>query len=157
MENSKQNEIINSKISKEIKTSLKNENAIGLSNIKMSLKDFPTLHTLYDSKYNMYFTNNNTIIKRSTTEDFKQNTNSSNKIDNKIFFNEKNIKKNQNKTKMYKFNKNKKFNHKTNLGQNKKKYINNKEKNNKNDILNSIPKNINRDCLVNVVTVKQAK
>ena len=157
MENSKQNEIINSKISKEIKTSLKNENAIGLSNIKMSLKDFPTLHTLYDSKYNMYFTNNNTIIKRSTTEDFKQNTNSSNKIDNKIFFNEKNVKKNQNKTKMYKFNKNKKFNHKTNLGQNKKKYINNKEKNNKNDILNSIPKNINRDCLVNVVTVKQAK
>ena len=157
MENSKQNEIINSKISKEIKTSLKNENAIGLSNIKMSLKDFPTLHTLYDSKYNMYFTNNNTIIKRSTTEDFKQNTNSSNKIDNKIFFNEKNVKKNQNKTKMYKLNKNKKFNHKTNLGQNKKKYINNKEKNNKNDILNSIPKNINRDCLVNVVTVKQAK
>ena len=157
MENSKQNEIINSKISKKIKTSLKNENAIGLSNIKMSLKDFPTLHTLYDSKYNMYFTNNNTIIKRSTTEDFKQNTNSSNKIDNKIFFNEKNVKKNQNKTKMYKFNKNKKFNHKTNLGQNKKKYINNKEKNNKNDILNSIPKNINRDCLVNVVTVKQAK
>ena len=157
MENSKQNEIINSKISKEIKTSLKNENAIGLSNIKMSLKDFPTLHTLYDSKYNMYFTNNNTIIKRSTTEDFKQNTNSSNKIDNKIFFNEKKVKKNQNKTKMYKFNKNKKFNHKTNLGQNKKKYINNKEKNNKNDILNSIPKNINRDCLVNVVTVKQAK
>ena len=157
MENSKQNEIINSKISKEIKTSLKNENAIALSNIKMSLKDFPTLHTLYDSKYNMYFTNNNTIIKRSTTEDFKQNTNSSNKIDNKIFFNEKNVKKNQNKTKMYKFNKNKKFNHKTNLGQNKKKYINNKEKNNKNDILNSIPKNINRDCLVNVVTVKQAK
>ena len=157
MENSKQNEIINSKISKEIKTSLKNENAIGLSNIKMSLKDFPTLHTLYDSKYNMYFTNNNTIIKRSTTEDFKQNTNSSIKIDNKIFFNEKNVKKNQNKTKMYKFNKNKKFNHKTNLGQNKKKYINNKEKNNKNDILNSIPKNINRDCLVNVVTVKQAK
>ena len=157
MENSKQNEIINSKISKEIKTSLKNENAIGLSNIKMSLKDFPTLHTLYDSKYNMYSTNNNTIIKRSTTEDFKQNTNSSNKIDNKIFFNEKKVKKNQNKTKMYKFNKNKKFNHKTNLGQNKKKYINNKEKNNKNDILNSIPKNINRDCLVNVVTVKQAK
>ena len=157
MENSKQNEIINSKISKEIKTSLKNENAIGLSNIKMSLKDFPTLHTLYDSKYNMYFTNNNTIIKRSTTEDFKQNTNSSNKIDNKIFFNEKNVKKNQNKTKMYKFNKIKKFNHKTNPGQNKKKYINNKEKNNKNDILNSIPKNINRDCLVNVVTVKQAK
>ena len=157
MENSKQNEIINSKISKEIKTSLKNENAIGLSNIKMSLKDFPTLHTLYDSKYNMYFTNNNTIIKRSTTEDFKQNTNSSNKIDNKIFFNEKNVKKNQNKTKTYKFNKNKNFNHKTNLGQNKKKYINNKEKNNKNDILNSIPKNINRDCLVNVVTVKQAK
>ena len=157
MENSKQNEIINRKISKEIKTSLKNENAIGLSNIKMSLKDFPTLHTLYDSKYNMYFTNNNTIIKRSTTEDFKQNTNSSNKIDNKIFFNEKNVKKNQNKTKTYKFNKNKNFNHKTNLGQNKKKYINNKEKNNKNDILNSIPKNINRDCLVNVVTVKQAK
>ena len=37
-------------------------NEIGLSNIKMSLKDFPTLHTLYDSKYNMYFTNNNTII-----------------------------------------------------------------------------------------------
>ena len=159
MENSKQNNLINSNnINKEIKNPIRRNDELSPSNIKMSLKDFPTLNTLYSSKFNTYF-NNNSIIKRSATEEFKQNTIVSSKRDNKTLFNENRREKYEikNNSKKTKFKKGKKLNHKTNPRQNNKKYINNKEKNNKNDILNSIPKNINRDCLVNVVTVKQAK
>ena len=158
MEDSKQNSLLNSNsLNKNIKYSLKRNNALSPSNIKMSLKDFPTLNSLYSSKFN--FINNNSILKRSATEDFKQNSISSSKRDDEILFNENNNKKTEikNNYKKSKFIKGKRFKHKTNLVRNKIKYINNKEKNNRNDILNSIPKNINRDCLINVVTVKQAK
>ena len=153
MKNSKQNNLKKSNnINKDIKNIMRRNDELSPSNIKMSLKYFPTLNSLYSSKFNKYF-NNNSIIKRNATEEFKQNTIVSSKRDNKTLFNgnEKfEIKNNSNKTK---FKKEQKLNHKTNLGQNKKKY--NKYINNQNDILNSIPKYISRNCLVNVITVKQ--
>ena len=157
MENSKQNNLINiNNINKDIKNSMRRNDELSPSNIKMSLKDFPTLNTLYSYKFKTYF-NNNSIIKRSATEEFKQNTIVSSKRGHKTLFNGNEKFEIKNNSKKTKFKKRKKLNHKTNLGQNRKKYISNKDKNNQNNILNSIPKNINRDCLVNVVTVKQAK
>ena len=159
MENSNNSNLLNSKSQKELKISSKNKDEDGFSRIKISLKDFPTLNSLYDKNYNLE-NNKNSKIKRCTTEDFKRNKKFS-KVANKFLFEEKNIQKTQiintdiNKTK---FNKNKKENgkNKTNLEKAKKKYNNKKEKN-KTEILKSIPNYIQKDSLINVISVREAK
>ena len=159
MENSNNSNLLNSKSQKELKISSKNKDEDGFSRIKISLKDFPTLNSLYDKNYNLE-NNKNSKIKRCTTEDFKRNKKFS-KVANKFLFEEKNIHKTQiintdiNKTK---FNKNKKENgkNKINLEKAKKKYNNKKEKN-KTEILKSIPNYIQKDSLINVISVREAK
>ena len=159
MENSNNFNLLNSKSQKELKISSKNKDEDGFSRIKISLKDFPTLNSLYDKNYNLE-NNKNSKIKRCTTEDFKRNKKFS-KVANKFLFEEKNIHKTQiintdiNKTK---FNKNKKENgkNKINLEKAKKKYNNKKEKN-KTEILKSIPNYIQKDSLINVISVREAK
>ena len=159
MENSNNSNLLNSKSQKELKISSKNKDEDGFSRIKISLKDFPTLNSLYDKNYNLE-NNKNSKIKRCTTEDFKRNKKFS-KVANKFLFEEKNIQKTQiintdiNKTK---FNKNKKENgkNKINLEKAKKKYNNKKEKN-KTEILKSIPNYIQKDSLINVISVREAK
>ena len=159
MENSNNSNLLNSKSQKELKISSKNKDEDGFSRIKISLKDFPTLNSLYDKNYHLE-NNKNPKIKRCTTEDFKRNKKFS-KVANKFLFEEKNIQKTQiintdiNKTK---FNKNKKENgkNKTNLEKAKKKYNNKKEKN-KTEILKSIPNYIQKDSLINVISVREAK
>ena len=159
MENSNNFNLLNSKSQKELKISSKNKDEDGFSRIKISLKDFPTLNSLYDKNYNLE-NNKNSKIKRCTTEDFKRNKKFS-KVANKFLFEEKNIQKTQiintdiNKTK---FNKNKKENgkNKINLEKAKKKYNNKKEKN-KTEILKSIPNYIQKDSLINVISVREAK
>ena len=159
MENSNNSNLLNSKSQKELKISSKNKDEDEFSRIKISLKDFPTLNSLYDKNYNLE-NNKNSKIKRCTTEDLKRNKKFS-KVANKFLFEEKNIQKTQiintdiNKTK---FNKNKKENgkNKTNLEKAKKKYNNKKEKN-KTEILKSIPNYIQKDSLINVISVREAK
>ena len=159
MKNSNNSNLLNSKSQKELKISSKNKDEDGFSRIKISLKDFPTLNSLYDKNYNLE-NNKNPKIKRCTTEDFKRNKKFS-KVANKFLFEEKNIQKTQiintdiNKTK---FNKNKKENgkNKINLEKAKKKYNNKKEKN-KTEILKSIPNYIQKDSLINVISVREAK
>lgn len=159
MENSNNSNLLNSKSQKELKISSKNKDEDGFSRIKISLKDFPTLNSLYDKNYNLE-NNKNSKIKRCTTEDLKRNKKFS-KVANKFLFEEKNIQKTQiintdiNKTK---FNKNKKENgkNKINLEKAKKKYNNKKEKN-KTEILKSIPNYIQKDSLINVISVREAK
>ena len=159
MENSNNSNLLNSKSQKELKISSKNKDEDEFSRIKISLKDFPTLNSLYDKNYNLE-NNKNSKIKRCTTEDFKRNKKFS-KVANKFLFEEKNIQKTQiintdiNKTK---FNKNKKENgkNKINLEKAKKKYNNKKEKN-KTEILKSIPNYIQKDSLINVISVREAK
>ena len=157
MENSNDLNKINGKNQKEINISSKGENEENFSEIKMSLKDFPTLNTLYNNNSNIF--NSLSQSKKVSKEEKKQNDNYTKAKKNKLLLDEKNTYKTQIKfgTNKNKNNTNKNLNNKNDSKQKKKKHNYIKEINNKNDILKSIPKNIKKDSLVKVITVREAK
>ena len=119
MENANNLNKINGKNQKEINLSSKGENEENFSEIKMSLKDFPTLNTLYNNNSNIF--NSLSQSKKVSKEEKKQNDNYTKAKKNKLLLDEKNTYKAQIKFGVNKNNTNKNLNNKNDLKQKKKK------------------------------------
>ena len=150
--------LINSKSHKNLKISSEKENLI---NLKLDKRHFPILCSLYDPTKNFNYDLNNIkpSLKRSATEDFKRNIHTD--TVNTIFLEENSQKENSkqeninNNINKNNYNIKRKNNYKIKL-KNKKKFINkNKEEKNK-DFFCNIPDN-QKDSLLNVITVREAK